>query len=47
MCGSSMIRRKDASGPFWGCFKFRGCEVTREKDIRRPEIFKPVPEEYV
>ena len=23
LCGSSMIRRKDAAGRFWGCFKFR------------------------
>ena len=30
MCNSSMIRRKDASGRFWGCFKFPGCKGTRE-----------------
>ena len=30
LCGSSMIRRKDAAGRFWGCFKFPGCKGTRE-----------------
>lgn len=35
-CGSSMIRRKDASGLFWGCSRFPRCKGTREIGYRKP-----------
>jgi hypothetical protein len=44
MCNSSMIRRKDASGRFWGASNSPAARVSANKTSEKPEIVKPVPE---